>query len=144
MKTFKSLSLSFERNSGLIVFGTSNDAAIWDMNSELVKDVFVGHEGKVQFVGISKDGQFAISCSAELETNLIFWDLQTNQMVAELLGHTDAVACACFSKDGLTAASGSADKTIRTWNLIKAKQKLVFLGHDEAVITITILDSKKC
>ena len=143
MKPFNSFSLSFERNSGLIAYGSKNEAAIWDINTKLEKNLLVGHQGTVQFVEISKDGHLAISCSAEIKVNLIFWNLQTSQKVAELLGHTDSVVCACFSKDGVNAASGSADKTVRTWNLREAREELVFLGHDRAIKSIKFLDDKK-
>jgi WD40 repeat protein len=43
----------------------------------------------------------------------------------------------------LTAASGSLDTTVRTWNLIEARQESEFKGHTDIIYSIKFLDDKK-
>jgi WD40 repeat protein len=46
------------------------------------------------------------------------WDAQIGQPLGQLLqGHTDWVRSVAFSPDGKRLVSGSADKTLRLWNV---------------------------
>jgi WD40 repeat protein len=38
-------------------------------------------------------------------------------LLATLRGHTDLIECVRFSRDGVWLASGSADETIRLWDV---------------------------
>lgn len=142
LKPFFSVFIDLEVNSGFIGYGSKNEVCFWDVNTETEKQSLIGHHHLVQLVEISRDGQFVISCSLDIKTNLIYWNLNTGQKVAELVGHTSSVYCTCFSKDGLKAASGSADMTIRTWILREARQEFEFRGHTSYPCSIKYLDTK--
>ena len=45
------------------------------------------------------------------------WDLETGQCLATLEGHTNSVWGVAVAPDGRRAISGSADTTVRVWNL---------------------------
>ena len=45
------------------------------------------------------------------------WDLESDRCLATLEGHTHYVAAVALSADGRRALSGSADKTVRVWDL---------------------------
>ena len=53
-----------------------------------------------------------------------------------LEGHDSMVISVSFSPDGKTLASGSADKTIRLWNLETGKEIRTLPGHDEWVFSV--------
>jgi WD40 repeat protein len=54
--------------------------------------------------------------------------------VLTLTGHLDSVIAIAFSPDGKTLASGSADKTVRLWNVAMAKRKRVLRWHADWVV----------
>ena len=64
-------------------------------------------------MAFSPDGRTLASSSDSVR----LWDLDTGQVVGNLHGHTDLVQSIAFSPDGQTLATGSADKTVRLWNL---------------------------
>lgn len=55
-------------------------------------------------------------------------------------GHTDTVWSATFSRDGRYVATGSADGTVRLWDLASLKDIRVFAGHDKRLIGATMSD----
>ena len=48
---------------------------------------------------------------------LVLWDTSTGDRRASLLGHSQTLLSLAFSPDGTTLASGSADNTIRLWDM---------------------------
>lgn len=52
-------------------------------------------------------------------------------------GHADAVLCVTFSPDGKLIASGSADKTVRLWDVKSGNMLYSFTGHTEGVNSVS-------
>jgi serine/threonine protein kinase len=51
-------------------------------------------------------------------------------------GHTDLVLSVAFSPDGRRALSGSADRTMRLWNVENGQELRCFTGHRDFVLTV--------
>ena len=142
LKPFFTSSLSFTPDKKLIAYGSMNEVYVWNEDTCLDQNVFDGHQGRVLFVDISRDGQYAISCSEGSDHNLIYWDLKANQKIQELNGHKNSVYCVAFSKNGSYAASGSGDNTVRTWRLRELMQNNEFQGHSSYPRSIKFLDQR--
>ncbi|MEB3831763.1 serine/threonine-protein kinase [Phormidium sp. CCY1219] len=56
------------------------------------------------------------------------WEVQTGKLVYNLSAHKDWVKALAISPDGGTLATGSADKTIRLWNLENGSRMLTIAG----------------
>jgi WD40 repeat protein len=53
-----------------------------------------------------------------LDGTVRLWDVATHQQIGNpLTGHTGTVLSVAFSPGGTTLASGSADDTVRLWNV---------------------------
>jgi WD40 repeat protein len=64
----------------------------------------------------------------------IFQMDHTGNIVKILSGHTDAVTCLFIDSIGLI--SGSADKTVKLWDIKTGKPKMSFVGHTGQVLSV--------
>jgi WD40 repeat protein len=60
---------------------------------------------------------------------------QKAELVVET-GHTEMVFSVAFSPDGRTLASGSADNTIKLWDVASGRELRTLAGHTDGVISI--------
>ena len=61
----------------------------------------------------------------------------TGECRQTLAGHTDAVLSVAVSSDGTTAVSGSADKTVRVWDLTTGECRQTLAGHTDGVLSVS-------
>ena len=57
------------------------------------------------------------NCGAGEDKTVRLWDARTGQEIRKFKGHSEAVTCVAISPDGKSAVSGSADRTLRLWQL---------------------------
>jgi WD40 repeat protein len=55
---------------------------------------------------------------------------------SRLRGHTGAVTAVAFSPDDRLLASGSADKTVKLWDMVTGKEVLSLRGHEQRVTSL--------
>jgi len=116
---------------GRILVSEANDetARLWDVLSGQELRTLPNHDGSVAAVALSPDGALGISTRgnrqqwSESEDNepaggrLRVWSVATGQVQRILLGHKADISCLTFSPDGRTILSGSADRTVRQWEV---------------------------
>ena len=61
----------------------------------------------------------------------------TTKTIAILAGHDDDVAAVAVSGDGKWLATGSADKTVRLWELATGRLTASLVGHTDLVVAVT-------
>ncbi len=84
------------------------------------------------------------SCSTK--QNTILWDIEGEILNKKMLleGHLNTVWAVSFSIDGSLLFSGSADKTIRGWN-VKAPDtpQIIFNGHTHWIRSLDVTPDGK-
>jgi WD40 repeat protein len=69
------------------------------------------------FRGVQPRRPLLASGSADWSETIKLWEVATGREVRTLKGHTWGVNSVAFSLDGKLLASGSADGTIKLWNI---------------------------
>ena len=76
----------------------------------------------VMAMAFSPDGRF-LACGYGLSDGTIrLWDAATGALAASLEGHRAWISKLVFAPDGQTLYSGSADQTIRGWDIVRKKE----------------------
>jgi len=95
-----------------------------------------GHDGAVNAVAYSLDGNMLASASAD--TTVRIWDMRTGEeMTTPLLSDNGAVNSVAFAPDGESVASGTEHGVVCVWSLMSgtvAPQKLQ--GHSAAIFCV--------
>src|SRR5262249_22013573 len=75
--------------------------------------------------------------------NVKLHDFQTGKELAVLTGHTEPITVAVFSPDGQTLLTGSADRTIRNWDVAGRKVRGSVLKQPGTVTALTFSSEGK-
>lgn len=97
--------------------------------------------------GRRADGQLIASSTPDgsISLNYLLFDPTPEQQKLPTLlsGHSAPVTAIAFSPDGQTLASGSADKTVKIWNLETGKSHLTFFGHAGTIELLAFSPNEK-
>jgi GTPase SAR1 family protein/predicted phosphodiesterase len=96
--------------------GGSNEKKVhlWEATSGQQIQVLSGHDGMINGVAWSADGQMLASCSND--TTIRLWDAAMGRGLGELKGHTGKVYGPAWSPNRRWFCSGSRDGTVRLWD----------------------------
>jgi RNA polymerase sigma factor (sigma-70 family) len=138
---------AFSPDGRTLAFGTPNGIVFWDIATAKevarLKSAEIERFGSIAFTA---DGKTLVSAfmGNSLGVKIHIWDLETRKqrfmLDSRMLGHTGMG----LSRDGKTVALGTADSTIRLWD-VRSGQELFteFQGHDAAVNWLAFLPDGK-
>ena len=129
-------SLAFSADKTKLISGAADKTArVWNLADakfpELAK--FEGHAAAVSAVVFSADGAQAFSAAGAGE--LKQWNVADAAEIRALAGHTGAVVSLAVA--GNTLVSGSADQSVRLWNVANG-QAIRNIAHDTAVTAVAV------
>ena len=94
-------------------------------------------------MSVSPDGTRIAGCS-EFDKTVKVWGLKNNgEETLALSGHTGRVSAVSFSPDGMWLVSGSADKTVKIWDVLTGKVMLTLKGHSGPVTSVNVSSDGK-
>jgi len=113
------MSVAFSPDGRILVCACgSYREPVWllDAASGHVEARLEGHDSEVESLAFSWDGRLlAAGCGRTLRV----WDVASGRQQLRLEGHAGDVVSVAFSPDGQLLASGSADKTVRVWDIAR-------------------------
>jgi WD40 repeat protein/serine/threonine protein kinase len=117
----------------LVAVAGPDGAALFNYRTGQRMQVLVGHQGGVQALAFSADGQRLYT--AGVDHTVRVWETSSGQQLHLLSGHTAQVMSVALSADGQTVLTGSEDGTIRLWNAHtgQALRRLTDLGDTVAL-----------
>ena len=110
-----------------------NDKGItrWNLeNGKLIKFKEVGLTSISNSLSLCSDGKKLASATDN-------YDIKTHRLLKRFIGHTQHVNSVSFSPDCKLLASGSADKTIRFWDVANGRLLKSLDGHTASVTSIS-------
>lgn len=110
-------SLAFSPDGKLLASGGYREVKIWQRTDPVVRFSLPGQALKqVNALVSSPDGKTLAVASDDAMIRM--FQLPEGKSKAELKGHAAEVTSIRFSEDGSKLISGSADKTVRVWNVV--------------------------
>lgn len=107
---------------------------LWDVEGNAIS-VLQGHTNFVQTVAFHPH-RAGLLVSAGRDRTIKFW--QNNQNSRTISAHTGAIHAVAFSPNGALIASGSADKTVKLWEVETGTLIATLSGHTLSVNALAI------
>lgn len=127
------LSLAFTSDSKYLISGGKDfRITIWDISAGKEVRSVKAHSNDVTEVAVSSDNAIA---SASKDKSIKIWDINGN-LLREIKGHTKEVMALAFSHNGQQLVSGSADGTVKEWEVASGKMVRSIDAHDGWVRTV--------
>ncbi|MCS6976245.1 MAG: protein kinase [Gemmatales bacterium] len=131
-KTFRDFApaITLDRRSTYLLAGNGSELDLW--NIRLGRNIYHGVvSGSVTTVAMAEDWNYG---AAGTQVGPIYiLDILKQKHKWVLSGHEDAVNRILFAKNGKYLVSGSADKTVRVWDLQIGHEVRRFAGHENGV-----------
>jgi WD40 repeat protein len=117
LKLSRPRAIAFSADGQKLASGDFNGTIqLWNLTGRLLRTLPGHYSRGISAVSFSPDGETLASISGASET-IQLWNLGTGDRWRDLVGHEYAVTAVAFAPDGQTLISGSADKTVKFWQL---------------------------
>ncbi len=119
----------FNNKGNIITAGSDSLVSIWDAESGRNLRNLKGHNGELNSVALSPDGNCIFSAGAD--KTIIQWDFETGNKIKEFNGHAATIQSLDVTPNGKLLASASMDGHIKIWEIETAEQIATMIALDD-------------
>jgi WD40 repeat protein len=117
------------------ILSAGQEGAVMTWRAGQISRKYPAHTGAISVLTLSRDEKQWLSAGADQTIRL--YAAGGDKPVHLLKGHTGPVASLAFSQEGW-ACSGSADRSVKTWDLATGKEIAAFSRHAEGVNAVAL------
>ncbi|TVQ49220.1 MAG: WD40 repeat domain-containing protein [Gloeocapsa sp. DLM2.Bin57] len=99
---------------------------------------FIGHEGAVNALTFSPDGDIVVSGGSSNDPTLKFWSVATGKQVERIRAQRTAVMEVAISPNGATLVSTGEDAGINIWDWQTGEFLFTFFEHGSNILSMVI------
>jgi WD40 repeat protein len=121
---------------------SAGDGVLWVEGLEVHRLVFQPYPASC--FAFLPDGQRLLCGAYGNQKPLQSRVIATGEIIQEFSGHENAVLAIALSADGRHALSGSADSTVRLWDVDNGRELFTFEGHTGSVNSVAFSSDGKC
>ncbi len=117
----------------IVTAGSDSSIIVWNTERNIIYRTLTGLEGRPNVAMLSADNTFVLAGGKDNKISM--WDLGSilPKIEKTFEGHTDQVKSLDLSPDGKYLASGSADGSVRLWNIQNTALIYELKGHSGGV-----------
>lgn len=116
---YSASAVTFSPDETILASGAYDDVVLWDVNSLQKTTALKGHNGQIDTVVFSPDGQ-TLAAFAMYDKTIQLWNVSTGEEKFKLNGHAEKIHSLAFSPDGTKIATTEAltreEHAIRLWD----------------------------
>ncbi|KAJ3073761.1 U3 small nucleolar RNA-associated protein 13 [Podochytrium sp. JEL0797] len=128
------------REGSFLVTSVDKDLNVLGIESGNVELAIVGEADEVTCFAVKPDGKHLVSATRSLLLNYV--DLESGQVVRSWKAHEAPVLTMAFDKTSTLVATGSADSTIRVWDVERGHATHLFKGHSGVISALAFYNGK--
>ncbi|KAJ3081689.1 Transducin (beta)-like 3 [Rhizoclosmatium hyalinum] len=129
------------RPGSFVIASVDKDLNVLGVESGNVELAIVGEADEVTCFAVKPDGKHLVSATRSLLLNYI--DLENGQVLRSWKAHEAPVLSMAFDMTSTLVATGSADSTIRVWDVDRGHATHLFKGHHGVISALTFYNGKK-
>lgn len=119
--------------SQAVLGGGANFFSRWNLTEGKEESVWGAHKGAINALVADREGTVF---SASEDGSIKVW--VNGKPIKTFTGHSAAINALALSKDGKFLVSGSADKTVKLWEVATGRVRKTFVGHTGSVSGVAI------
>ncbi len=119
-----------------LAIGSVSSIWLWDLKTWERTAVLDGHDGQVNGLVFSPDGDTLASASSDRSIRV--WDLATNDLAWVGKGHSGEVLAVTYDPDGRFVVSGSQDRTVAVWDAVTGRRLQTLAGPRAEVRALAV------